>query len=415
MKNKKVISILMAAAMLAMSAACGTTKPAENNTAVSAEAEKTQKAETKAEDSEENCVLAGITKKEYESMTAQDLVDRIKDVTNITDEEMTALFATYAYVAYDENYLWKDSITSEAMQLIRDNGGSLSYSNDVIDALIKSDNPGARAYGFSCMGSYFGTTDAQNSIAVEVLANENAPIVCVNALQSLNKNASIPEIAQFFLRMAEHEDPVVRKYAAEAIGDPASAGVTGMTDAIIKLMGDENEEVKKSACTHAGNLGDERVVESLTTILNDEHQIDIHEACVEGLVNMWYDGSTFEHNSEAAYRACLSYWAKTPRTSEEPSANNFNMLSSKSSAQNDRYETWKQQATYFNPEELGNVMLDIVKDENAAWMTRVCAAKVILIHCGDTQKSELQNVIDGLSGSDADLIRSNYEQFLTTL
>lgn len=411
MKNKKVISLLLIAAMLAIPTACGNNQSADHKTAVSTETKKSKDKEEKA--SKDDCALAGVTKKEYESMTAQDLVDRIKDVKKATEDETIALLATYAYVPYDENYEWEENITSEAIQMIEDEEGRLTYNEKVFETLVKSDCPSVCAYGFSIMRrtteNLSGYTDEQIALAEKVLGAENEPIVYVYGLQAMGSCASFSEISQFFLKMTDHEDPVVRKYAAEAVTNLSSSGVDGMTDAAIKLMGDADDEVKATACERAGQLGDERVVEPLTTILNDDGQSAFHKYCVKGLIGMWYDHPFHEHTSEAAYRACLDYWSKTPRTQTEPSSGDFNSLGSTPGS---GFEEWKQKATYYNPEELGKVLLDVVRDENAHWLARSGAAAGVLQHCGDAQKAELQSIIDGLEGKDADLIRSSYEKNL---
>lgn len=321
--------------------------------------------------------------------------------------------ATYAYVPYDENYEWEENITSEAIRMIEEKEGHLTYNEKVFETLVNSDNPGICAYGFSIMRrtteNMSDYTEKQISLAEKVLGAENEPIVYVYGLQAMSNCASIPEIAQFFLKMTEHEDPVVRKYAAEAVTALASAGVDGMTDAAIRLMSDTDEDVKVTACNRAGQLGDERVIEPLTTILNDDSQSALHKYCINGLIDLWYGHPLHKYTSEAAYRACLSYWAKTPRTQNDPSSSDFNRLGSKPGS---HFEEWKQKAAYYNPEELGTVLLDVVRDENVSWLARSGAAAAVLRHCGDAQKAELQSIIDGLNGKDADLIRSSYEKNL---
>ena len=412
MKNKKVISILLAMTMLVFPTACGTGKSADSKTAVSTEKKESKDAEK--EDSKDDCVLAGVTKKEYEKMIAKDLTDRIKDIKNVTEDETIALLATYAYVPYDENYEWEDNnITSEAIQMIEEKEGHLTYNEKVFETLVNSDSPGGCAYGFSIMRrtteNMSDYTEKQILLAEKVLGAENEPIVYVHGLQAMSNCASIPEIAQFFLKMTEHEDPVVRKYAAEAVTALASAGVDGMTDAAIRLMSDADENVKVTACNRAGQLGDERVIEPLTTILNDDSQSELHKYCINGLIDLWYGHPLHKYTSEAAYKACLSYWSKTPRTQNDPSSSDFNRLGSKPGS---HFEEWKQKATYYNPEELGMVLLDVVRDENVSWLARSGAAAAVLRHCGDAQKAELQSIIDGLNGKDADLIRSSYEKNL---
>ena len=112
MMRKKVISMLLIASMLAMPTGCGKDGNKDKDTAKGVEAtdngddsaetdappktpvpkedkettesDKDKDTETEAAFSEDDYEPAQVTKKEYESMSAQDLIDRIKDVKNIT-------------------------------------------------------------------------------------------------------------------------------------------------------------------------------------------------------------------------------------------------------------------------------------------------------------------------------------------
>lgn len=73
---------------------------------------------------------------------------------------------------------------------------------------------------------------------------------------------SNPAVAEFVLNMTEHENANVRKQAALAIGSEWAMGIDGMVDAILKLMGDEDEEVRTCAYKYAGRLHDEPVIDA---------------------------------------------------------------------------------------------------------------------------------------------------------
>ena len=125
---KKVISMLLVAAMLAMPIGCGkdgnkdkdttsgveTTDIGDDSAETDAppktpvpkedketkESDKDTDTENETDFSDDDYEPAQVTKKEYESMSAQDLIDRIKDVKNITEDEALALYSTYAYTNY---------------------------------------------------------------------------------------------------------------------------------------------------------------------------------------------------------------------------------------------------------------------------------------------------------------------------
>ena len=141
---KKVISMLLVAAMLAMPIGCGkdgnkdkdttsgveTTDIGDDSAETDAppktpvpkedketkESDKDTDTENETDFSDDDYEPAQVTKKEYESMSAQDLIDRIKDVKNITEDEALALYSTYAYTNYTEDfYSREENITDEKL------------------------------------------------------------------------------------------------------------------------------------------------------------------------------------------------------------------------------------------------------------------------------------------------------------
>lgn len=394
--KKKIVSILLVATMIvAASSACGKEK-APDDSPKTVETEKASK---------DDYAPAGVTKKEYQSMTAQDLVDRIKDVENITEEEALEFVSTYAYVEYDDELCRTENITDEAMQIIWDAGGGMPNTNTFLEAVVTSENPNVRAYGFSRMGGLFGTSDAEEKMAEEALEKETDPVALDAALNSLANSGSNPYIAKFFIKMSEHEHPIIRKDAAIAIGNYWSIGAEGMVETIIKLMNDEDEMVADVACSRAGNLADDQLVEPLVTILNDAEKTELHGSCCESLVTMWFDYPFHEKTSEAAYRATMDYWAKTPRTQEDPE---WTSLGDINHIAEDSIEEWKAKATYYNPDEICNIMKEIISDPEANSRARTEAMEAILNHGDDAQKEELKSIIEGLTDKDASSIQSRY-------
>lgn len=93
--KKKTVGILLIVTMIIISAAaCGKEKTSDDKK----ESAKTESVKKTDKKSKEDYEPAGVTRKEYQNMTAQDLLDRIEDPENITEEEAIALVSTYAYV-----------------------------------------------------------------------------------------------------------------------------------------------------------------------------------------------------------------------------------------------------------------------------------------------------------------------------
>lgn len=214
-------------------------------------------------------------------MSAQDLIDRIKDVKNITEDEALALYSTYAYTNYTEDFYGREeNITDEAFKILKDDGCKIPYTTTIRDNMLHSENANVRAYAFTTIGGLFGTSSEEEKMAEEVLAKETEPVVLFAALRSLGGAVSNPAVAEFVLNMTEHENANVRKQAALAIGSEWAMGIDGMVDAILKLMGDEDEEVRTCAYKYAGRLHDDRVIDPLEEVLKDSSLVRFHDACI---------------------------------------------------------------------------------------------------------------------------------------
>ena len=199
---KKVISMLLIAAMLAMPIGCGkdgnkdkdttsgveTTDTGDDSAETDAppktpvpkedketkESDKDTDTENETDFSDDDYEPAQVTKKEYERMSAQDLIDRIKDVKNITEDEALALYSTYAYTNYTED--------------------KIPYTTTIRDNMLHSENANVRAYAFTTIGGLFGTSSEEEKMAEEVLAKETEPVVLFAALRSLGGAVSNPAV-----------------------------------------------------------------------------------------------------------------------------------------------------------------------------------------------------------------------------
>lgn len=197
---KKVISMLLVAAMLAMPIGCGkdgnkdkdttsgveTTDIGDDSAETDAppktpvpkedketkESDKDTDTENETDFSDDDYEPAQVTKKEYESMSAQDLIDRIKDVKNITEDQALALYSTYAYTNYTEDfYSREENITDEAFKILKDDGCKIPYTTTIRDNMLHSENANVRAYAFTTIGGLFGTSSTGQG-------NRTCSIIC---------------------------------------------------------------------------------------------------------------------------------------------------------------------------------------------------------------------------------------------
>lgn len=347
-------------------------------------------------------------KLDYANMTADDLLAKIKNKESVTSEEMTWLVSTYSYVKIDEDKLeLEDNITDEAIKKL--DSKALPKLDSYIGELFKSDAPQVRGYAVSKITSLFGVSNENLTLAKELIKNEKEPYVLKETVKALrNEGKNDKDIAEFLLNMANNSNAIIRKEAAIALGNSWSKGIDGAVDAVIKLMNDSDKDVRKAACKYAGELEDEKVIDPLVKILNNNDEADLHGDCIEGLTDLWYDYPFFKSTSEKAYKATMDYLKKTPRTDKVPAWTSFSSF--KTTSTQDAFKEWKKKATYFNTDELYNVMVDVIKDGNANWLGRTSAIDVVKNHCSDKQFKDLKSVVDGLTDTNAKHIQSSYEK-----
>ncbi len=392
-KISKILAIVLALVLVFSFAACG------------------KKAETPSPAADDSLV-EGLTKAEYDSMTAEQLLKKgVKDVNNVSADEYYWLISTYAYVDIvddeDDAYYMglADNITDEAIN-------SIEYEaepalSEYIGRTLESKSPQVRGYGVSQIDSLFGVSDSNLDLAKNLINTETDNYVLYCAMKALsNELASDPAIAEFAFKMADADYFKLRVQAACAFGNSWSKGVDGVVDKIIAMMNDENQDVRSAACRNCGDLEDEAVIDPLVSILNNDAEYELHGDCIEALVDLWYDYPFYECTSEKAYKATMDYLRKTPRSENVPYWTSVGSFKVKAE---DDYDEWRAKATYFNPDEVYEVMVDIIKDGNANWLGRSSAIDEVKAHCSAEQFASLKPIIDGLTDSDASLLQSSYE------
>lgn len=343
---------------------------------------------------------------DYKNMSAEDLLSHIKDRNSVTPEEYIWLVSTYSNVEIKDDMTLEKNITDEAIKSI--DSKAKPKLDTYLEKLLTSEYPQVRGYGISLITSLTGVSSNNLELAKNLIAKETDPYVLYKATEALSNEAkSSKEVADFLIKMASHENAKIRVKAAYALGNSWSKGVDGALDTILKLMNDTDMDVRKAACKNSGKLEDEAVIEPLVKILNNPDEADLHGSCVDGLVTLWYDYPFFKKKSEKAYNATMNYLKKTPRTDKVPAwtaVGSFKVTSTQ-----DAFKTWKQEATYFKEDEIYNIMVDIIKDANANYLARTSAIEVIKAHCSAEKFNSLKAVVDGLTDSKANSVKSSYE------
>ena len=382
---KKILAFILAVGMVFSLAACG-----GENTG--------KETETKQE-----------TKKiDYANMTEDDLIKEfIKDEQNITLDEFIDLASTYSYATINNKLELDENITDKAIKKLKENKAKLPAAKEFVEPLLKSAAPQVRGYAFSNIATFFGASDSHKAAAKEILKTEKEPYVIKCAVKALgNEGGKDAEIGKFLLDAAKNENAVVRRQAAVALGSTWNKTLNGAVDAEIELMKDSDKEVRKAAYEYAGLLGDDRVVAPISEMLKNEADADLHSSGVKGLVWLWYDYPSHENTSEAAYRATIDYLKTTPGSDKVPAWAAVTSFTNKSEK---NYAAWKEKATYFNTDELYEVMLGIAKNENLSRLARGYACKPVAAHCSKEQFEAFGTVVNALTDKDAKFIQDEYQ------
>lgn len=382
---KKILAFILAVGMVFSLAACG-----GENTG--------KETETKQE-----------TKKiDYANMTEDDLIEEfIKDEQNITLDEFVDLASTYSYATINNKLELDENITDKAIKKLKDNKATLPAAKEFVEPLLKSDAPQVRGYAFSNIATFFGASDSHKAAAKEILKTEKEPYVIKFAVRALgNEGGKDAEIGKFLLDAAKNENAVVRRQAAVALGSTWNKTLNGAVDAEIELMKDSDKEVRKAAYEYAGLLGDDRVVAPISEMLKNEADADLHSSGVRGLVWLWYDYPSHENTSEAAYRATIDYFKTTPGSEKVPAWAAVTSFTNKSEK---NYASWRERATYFNTDELYEVMLGLVRNENLSHLARGYACKPVAVHCTKEQFEAFGEVVNALTDKNAKFIQNEYQ------
>ncbi len=382
---KKVLALILAIGMTFSLAACGGDKTGKNGGT---------KQETK--------------KLDYANMTEDDLIKEfIKDPQNVTLDEFINLASTYSYAKINNKLELDENITNKAIKKLRDNKAALPAAKEFVEPLLKSDSPQVRGYALSNISTLLGVGKSHMASAKKLLKTEKEPYVIKCAVRALgNEGGKDAEIGKFLLDAAKNENAVVRRQAASSLGSSWNKTLDGAVDAEIELMKDSDKDVRKAAYEYAGRLGDDRVVAPIAEMLKNEADADLHSSGVRGLVWLWYDYPSHENTSEAAYRATIDYFKTTPGNDKVPAWAAVTSFATKSER---NYAAWREKATYFNTDELYEVMLGLVKNENLGRMTRGYACKPVATHCTKEQFEAFGEVVNALTDKDAKFIQQEYQ------
>lgn len=409
---KRLVAITLAMLTCVSSTAfisgCTDKPDAGNNPAVSSSSKANTESKTTGDD---NSSKAETKELDYANMTAEQLLDTfITDKENVKLEEYTALLETYSNVKITDELELEQSITFEAINLLRENNPKLPESSKIFNALITSDSPQVRGIAMTYSGSLFGVSDADIKVFKDAIQNEKEPFVLKKAVSTLaNEGKKDPVIGKFLVDMSKNENPYVRRQSAYALGNTWSIGVDGAVDAMLTMMNDEEKIVREASYKYIGKLHDESVIDELKKILDNNDEADLHDEALESLLTMWFDYPFHEHTSEKAYKVTMDYYKNCPRNEKTPP---WIAISSLQHIAETNFPDWKAKAKYYDANELMDIMKEFIADENIDWLGRNAAISVIAAHGTKDDLKAMESMINGLTDDKAKYIQQTYEKEL---
>jgi hypothetical protein len=205
------------------------------------------------------------------------------------------------------------------------------------------------------------------------------------------------------MEMADHESPIVRDAAGNAISLVLAQNkeISGGMDKLLKLMAsDSDPTVRKNIAAAVGKFENEAFLPIYEKTLFNPDEADLHSSFTMGLVSMWFDYPGFKTASEKAYQMTLAYLKLKPRTKNIPA---WQAVSALKSASGSNFETWKKRATWYNPQDVAAALVEVALDSNAGTLARNYAVEALVTH-GYT-KAQLEKLLkdaQALADSDKD-------------
>lgn len=293
----------------------------------------------------------------------------------LTDDELEALFLAYSKVNINEKSQCLESnfVGKVKNEVLRGRKRSAS-EGAIMDKLLQNPSPQVRGVAVQQYGGLFGMSAETASKLVKALENEQHPFVLKEGIRTLANELKRDDVKKFILGQIGNDNNEVRKAVALSVGNSWSVGVDGVKDAAMKLLGDGDDEVRKTMLGCVGQLTDDSFVPELVKVLNDPSQGKLHGEAMRSLYTMWYDYPMHKNTSKAAYEATVNYLKTTPRTKDIPAWQAVGGLQNQNAK---AYDAWKAKATYYNNKEFVKLMMDIAADPNANWIGRTPAIKVI--------------------------------------
>jgi hypothetical protein len=250
--------------------------------------------------------------------------------------------------------------------------------------------------------------ESQDAIA-DAAGRERDPGVLRAFIRVIADHGSNPKVASVLLAAADHTDNAVRLQAVYALTSAKNRGLAGGSAKLAALAEkDPDSKVRHSACEYAGKLASDDLLPLYEKLTASSTDPDLYAACMEGLVRMFHNTPSLDTHNERAYRLFLRRVAEAPRSETTPPwsvMSTFCYFSHGSDL--DKLAAWKQQAPWFDANEVKKVMASVIGDAKASAAARSAAIESMVgLGASKPELEALRRTIDPKHKSVASKIAS---------
>ena len=398
---KKIIALLLAVLMLVTLAACGG-GGGEDGTTEPVTEDSTTEAPVAGE-------IHGIKLEEYAGMTGEDLVAKlVKDRAAPTAEEYVAIIDTIEFAEVDDRCNFVENATADALKLLKNEKATLPRVLDCAEAVLANESAKVRAYYYQQLNNhnFDESVSAYTPILTKILS-EKESIAIYQALRFAARNfAEEKTFIDFVISLSDSTDANIRRVVPYAVQYIRTDDTEPLAQMMFKLIEDEDKDVRKEAVLYCYKLKDDRFVPVLKEILLDETQADLHANAGDALCRMWYNYPAHDSHSEAAYEATMEYFKAAFEDTGLPSWQVVNKIALKGKT---NYDKWFAEASYFDAEEVVEIMKNIFNNAGKDRLLREQCIKVVATF-GD--KADLEALQAGIDATEKEFDKNSLQDKL---
>ncbi|MBQ7861488.1 MAG: HEAT repeat domain-containing protein [Clostridia bacterium] len=397
---KKFTALILAVLMLFTFAACGGGETPE--TPDVPESTTASEAPIKGE-------IHGIKLEQYAEMTGEDLVSKlVKDKTAPTADEYVAIIETIDFAEVDDRCDFEENATDEALKFLKGEKATFPNVLECADAVLANGSAKVRAYYYQQLNNQlFDETVAAYTPVLTKILSEKESIAIYQALRYTSYNyCENKEFIDFVISLSDSADANIRRVVCYAVQYIRTDDTEPLAQMMFKLIEDEDKDVRKEAVLYCYKLKDDRFVPVLKEILLDENQADLHSNAGDALCRMWYNYPAHDAYSEAAYKATMEYFKATFEDTGLPNWQVVNKISLKGKT---NYDKWFAEASYFDAEEVVEIMKNIFNNASKDRLLREQCIKVVATF-GD--KADLEALQAGIDATEKEFDKNSLQDKL---